>query len=267
MTDSERTGGRQLALLVLVLTAVVMGVTVVTLYFVSPPPMGFVRLALMWFLCGVELIVGLMAMNALAPGARGERTSGALMANLSLLLVRYAVVGLIIIVLYSLFRSRDGSGDSLFCLFFFGGSTLYFALLVFTYGWDRAFAKESHRINEARAEHRDFATPLSAAARRLRSLTPADPGALVRVQALVKRIDTARTALQHSHGGGVGSREQQARVDLAQHNAALDAAVGRVSDVSAAASAAAGEALQAAMNDLDGAVADLEARLEAARLV
>ena len=203
---------------------------------VTEAPRGFIFWMLTMFLCFAELAIYGLAMGALAAKAGKPRTSGASAILLWMIVAAYLAVGLVTILIYWAVRDSENPPDKVFAAIFGAITVAFFILAGLVRTWDLYFQGMERPVMERRAEHARKARSLAPLMARIRAL-PLEGDDRVLADRMVKRLETAETALKHSHGGGLGSHEGGA-----QH----------VVDPAAEAD------MDARIDDLDGVVAQLE---------
>ena len=124
-----------------------------------------------------------------------------------LVLVIYGFVGAASIMIYSLIRDANDPADKAFAAVLMIETALAFLFVLLLRSWDLFFQAGQPPIAARRKEHRARGLTLQPLLGRLRTLTCPDPAQGVRLDKIVKRLDVVQSALLHSHGGGVGSRE------------------------------------------------------------
>ena len=261
---TERAGNAsatKFVILLIVLTVLVMGTTVTVAHLLTAPPRGYVYWVVVEFLCLIEFLTGMLVVNQFARArSKHQPSTPAVLAAWSILAV-YAVAGLGVIFAFAAIRPEDGGGDVKFAAVFLALTVVLFVAAAFIYGFD-LFAEGRERvIDEGRAAHKAEALSVRAAVLGLRQVETGDGPRMVRVDRLVKRLETIEQALAHSHGGGAGARElRRPETDPA----AQSRLSGRVAEIVAAAPAlpSAPEAeLDARLKTLEVAVSDIEASL------
>jgi len=195
------------AVLVLALTAMAVGVTLLASFMWVEEASGFVFWMRTLFLCGIELLAGLLALHALLPRSVGWRPSGATLVGSYTAIGVYAVIGLISILAYQYLRDAEDPADNAFGAYFILLTAGFFGIAIFLYGWDLFYGAKTRPIQEKRDEHMRRARSLQIPIRQLRGLH-VDDGELARdIDQAIKRLERIDANLRHSHGGGAGSLE------------------------------------------------------------
>jgi hypothetical protein len=119
----------------------------------------------------------------------------------------YTAAGLLSIIIYSAVRSDSGSGDVKFVVVLVAETVLAFLIATLLYAYDYFLASTSQALTERREHHGEKSRSIRATLRTVGNLVLTDVELLRRRNALTKHLQRLETALGHSHGGGVGSRE------------------------------------------------------------
>jgi hypothetical protein len=157
------------------------------------------------FLALVETVIGLLVAGS-ALRRRGAGPGGAATPVLLAIVVIYAVVGFVSIGAYSLLR-RDDQHEGWLWAALLAETALAFLVCGSFWGAAEVVAAAEAPALARRAEHAGLARQVREAVVRLRALTTQDPVEMRKADALVKRLEAIESALAHSQGGGVGSRE------------------------------------------------------------
>jgi hypothetical protein len=168
---------------------------------------GFMGWMTIGFLCLIEFLATILMINGLFGKKRRRRPSGAILLITYGVLGAYAVLGLVSIIGYSAIRDGDGSGDSSFVAILIAETVLAFIAVAIFYAYDFYVASSSQELLGRREHHAVKSRSLKGALVVLNELVLTDAGLLQRRDVLVKKLRAFETALGHSHGGGVGSRE------------------------------------------------------------
>ena len=205
--ESRSPAGVKFVLLVLALTGVAIGATAAVAYIFSSPPRGTMFWFVTVFLCAVEFLAGILAVNILALSRAKYRPSGAILAITYVMVLLYAASGLIATVVYLALRSKSGSGDGKFLAVFLLITLLWFIIVAVLYAQDLFSQDTTRAVTEKRADHDRRARSLKTTLSKIRAVRTDDDNLRARLAVLAKRLEGAETALAHSHGGGVGSWE------------------------------------------------------------
>ena len=203
--ESRGPAAVKFVLLVLGLTGVAIGATAAVAYVFSSPPRGAMFWFVTVFVCVIEFLAGILAVNILALSRAKYRPSGAILAITYVMVMLYAASGLIATVVYLALRREDGSNDSRFLAVFLLITLLWFIIVAVLYAQD-LFSQDTTRT-EKRADHDRRARSLKTALSTIRAVRTDDDKLRARLAVLAKRLEGAEIALAHSHGGGVGSWE------------------------------------------------------------
>jgi hypothetical protein len=181
--------------------------TIVVGYMIGPTPLGFIGWLLIGFLCFIELLLCIIGINALVGRKRRKRPSGAVLLITYGVVFVYAGVGLTSIILYSVVRPETGAGDRSFLAILLAETVLAFIIVTIFYAYDLFLASASETMIRARDHDLDSSRTVRGILAALSDLVLSNEDLLARRERLVKKLSKAETALAHSHGGGVGSRE------------------------------------------------------------
>jgi hypothetical protein len=204
MNDARSSGRTKLIVIVALLTLVSVGATIGVSYLVAPSPRGFVANVATAFAVMVETAIGLLMVGSLL--ARRSGVGGAGTGILVGTVVVYAIGGFVTIGAYALLRDGDENANWLWAALLVETALIFVAAGAF-WGTADAIANSEAPILQRRADHAATGRMVRDAASRLRGVTLSDDDQMVRADQLVKRLDALATALTHSHGGGIGSRE------------------------------------------------------------
>ena len=190
-----------------VMFVVAAGVTIGAAFLLVERDRGFLFWVTTGFALFVELAAYSFALAMLTSRLRKDQVSTPMVVASWVVLVIYAFVGAGSIVVYSLIRNADDPGDKAFAAVLMIETTLAFLLVLLLRSWDLFFQAGQPPIVARREEHRAKGLTLEPVLGRLRTLKRSDPTEGVRIDRIVKRLEVVQSALVHSHGGGVGSRE------------------------------------------------------------
>ena len=207
MNEQSRAASFWFMLIILGIGLLVAVTTIFVGHTISPKPLGFIAWTTIGFLCFVEFLFTILGVNGLVGRRRRRRPSGVVLVISYYIVGIYTAVGLVSIILYSVGRSESGSGDRSFMAILMAETVLAFVIVVLLYAYDFFIASTSQAQMERREHHAGESRSVRASLAALGNLTLSDPPLLQRREALVKKLQKAETALAHSHGGGIGSRE------------------------------------------------------------
>ena len=176
-------------------------------FFVTSAPRGFIVWVMIGFLCAVELLVGIITVNTLAKTRSQYRPNGATIAITYGIVGLFAVTGFISIVIYWAIRGSDGTKDGSFIAILLGIMIFWFIIAALIYTFDLHTQAVSQPVKEKRVEHRENARSIKPILTEILSLKTEDENQRKRLSLVTKKLETIDTALAHSHGGGIGSRE------------------------------------------------------------
>lgn len=206
MSDARPAGASKLMVVVGALTLVAVGATLGVSALVSPSPRSFVADVATGFVCLVETVIGLLIVGSLAR-RRGAGAGGASTAVLVAVTVAYAFVGFATLSVYAVIRGgRDADGHGLWAVLLVETAMAFIAGGAFCGAADAVAGAEAPALAR-RAVHAELAREIRVAAARLRAMTTREPAEMKELDAVAKRLDVIESALAHSSGGGVGSRE------------------------------------------------------------
>lgn len=205
MSDARSTATGKFLTIVGVLTFVAVAATLGFSFLVAPSPRSFTANVATGFVCMVETVVGLLVAGA-AARRRGAGPGGAATPVLVAVTVLYAVVGFLTIGVYAIAHSAKSGGEWLWAALIVETAVAFIAAGAFWGGAELVAAAEAPALAR-RAGHADLARHVREAATRLRGLSTRDPDEMKKIDSLVKRLSLVESALSHSTGGGVGSKE------------------------------------------------------------
>lgn len=209
MSDRQNPSASFWFMLVIIAIGLVVAVTTIFVgYTFSPKPLGFLSWVTIGFLCLVELLATVLGINSLAGRGRKRRPSGAILMISYGVVVGYTALGLVSIIGYALIRDDAGAGDGRFTAVLTAETVLAFVILTLLYAHDFFLGSVSAAVTKRRDHHAAEGRSVRSVLSVLQNLTLSDPDLLARRDALVKRLQSLETALGHSHGGGLGSREE-----------------------------------------------------------
>lgn len=194
-------------LTILGLTAIAMATTAAVGYLVTDPPREFMFWIGMGFLCTVEFLFGILAVNTFARSRCEYRPSGAILAISYGIIGAFALSGLLSIIVYSIVRDDEGSRDGAFTAVMMALTVFWFIVAFLLYAYDLHAQAVARPAKEKRAEHKNYARSLAPLLSALRAFKTTDDGVRTRVSIALKKLESIDGALSHSHGGGIGSWE------------------------------------------------------------
>ena len=174
---------------------------------VTTPPRGFIFWTITLFLCAVELVVGLLSVHSLTARRTTYRLSGAGTAIVYGMVGAYAVVGFISILLCSALRQPAGGSDHLFLGILAAETVLAFVIAALIYGYEIQAQVQARPSSQSRTLHAEYASSLKTAIHALHNVSLNDSEQNRSLAILVKKLERIGASLDHSHGGGIGSRE------------------------------------------------------------
>jgi hypothetical protein len=190
-----------------VMFLVAAGVTVAAAFLLVEEDRGFLFWITTGFVLFVELLAYSFVLGMLTSNLRKDQVSTPMIVASWVVLVIYGFVGAGSIIIYALIRNADDPGDKAFVAVLMIETGVAFLLVLLLRSWDLFFQAGQPHIGARREEHRAKGMTLQPVLARLRTLTCPDPGRALRLDRVAKRLEVVQSALVHSHGGGVGSRE------------------------------------------------------------
>lgn len=205
--DIQRQTPVKFLLAVIGLTAAAMFMTAIVGYLVTEPPRGFMFWVGVGFLCTIEFLVGILAVNIFARARCQYRPSGAILAITYGIVGAFAASGLLSILVYWLVRDKEGTKDGVFTAVLMAITAVWFIVAFLLYAYDlhrQAIARPSQ---EKRAEHQGYSRNLKPILIALRAIKTDTDDRRKSLELITKKLETIDVALAHSHGGGLGSWE------------------------------------------------------------
>ena len=204
--SNTRASGRVFT--VLGITALAIAATLMMVFVFTEPPRGFVPWAIACVLTLIEATACAFVLTGTTQAKSPLRLSSVVWIGLSVLLGFYAVVEILSIIVYSSMRDHTSNSDVRFLAVLILETVVFFIV-----GAALACYDKSERVAEQPALARremdsDAASSIREALDALRRFNPTDSQVMRRAEILSKRLYGAQTALEHSHGGGLGSYEQ-----------------------------------------------------------
>ena len=254
----------------LVILAIGLVATVTTIYVghaLTDPP-GFMAWMTIGFLCFIEFLVTVLGINGLVGKRRRRRPSGAILIVSFGVVGIYAAIGLLSIIVYNVLRDSAGSDDSRFVAVLVAETVIAFIIVTLLYAYDFFIASASQALIDAREHHAAGGRSIRSVLGALKSLQLAEPELLQGCERLTKKLQRLETALAHSHGGGVGSREagwQHPRDPNTE--AMVDNTVGGLNAAGARLTAMGAEGAATAIEEMDRLAAQLESALDSLQLL
>lgn len=179
------------------LTVLVLGTTIGLYLVFSQAPRGAFSLSIVFFLCLIEVGVGLASVASLAAPGRGQ-ASGAGRAILLGALGTYAVLGLATIAVRASLDSAGTLSDSKYLAILFAEGVACFTVAALVLGHD-AFGGSDEDLAAESVELRDrFLALLATLATALDDFKPQAQEDRLRVERLRKDLQALRTTVAHS---------------------------------------------------------------------
>jgi hypothetical protein len=182
-------------------------VTIAAAFLIVEKDRGFLFWLTTGFAIFVELAAYSLALGLLTAKARKKQISTPMVVVSWVVLVVYAVVGVASIIIYSAIRDADRPADKAFGAVLMIETAVAFLLVLLFRSWDLFFQAGQPPIALRREEHRAKGLTLQPLLVRLRAVNWGEPVLAVRADKVLKRLDVVQSALMHSHGGGIGTRE------------------------------------------------------------
>jgi len=190
-----------------VMFLVAASVTIAAAFLLVEKDRGFLFWLTTGFVILVELIAYSFALGLLTSKLRKDQVSTPMIVASWVTLAIYAFVGTTSIIIYALIRDVDNPADHAFAAVLMIETAVAFLLVLLLRSWDLFFHASQPPIGSRREEHHAKGMTLQPLLGRLRTLNCPDPSQGVRLDKIAKRLDVVQSALIHSHGGGIGSRE------------------------------------------------------------
>ncbi|MFA4985035.1 MAG: hypothetical protein WC712_00485 [Candidatus Brocadiia bacterium] len=258
MAASEKAPSRSFLYLILILGVVTAAATWLVYFLVTEAPRGPMGIVLTAFITMIEAAACLLMAYARSRSDAAVRPSGAVLVATWPILRIYAVLGIIMIVFYMVIRPQAGTGDGFFSAAMIILTVIAVIATAIMHGHDASIRAAEQPVLEKRGEHATAGGKLRGALEAVKNTKLSQPDDMVAGDRLLKRIGAVATALEHSHGGGLGSYESGDMGIDPTSNAELQ---DRISDVSTKAEflrTCAPETRKAALSELDNAACRLE---------
>lgn len=184
-------------------------VTLVAAFLLVEQDRGFLFWLTVGFVVLVELVAFSFTLGHLTARLRKDRdqVSVPMLVASWVTLVTYTFVGAASIIIYALTRDINDPADKAFAAVLMVETAIAFLLVLLLRSWDLFFRAGQPPIQNIRQEHRASGLTLQPVLGRLETMARRDPTLAISFEKIAKRLNIVQSALLHSHGGGIGSRE------------------------------------------------------------
>ncbi len=139
MLETDARSSRNFILLVLGVALLSIVTTILIATMVTSSPRGFLAWITVLFICSIEFILALLAVNHFARAQVEYRASGPINASVWLTAVSYALIGFLGIVIYAALRGSSGANDHVFGAVLIRGDRFLFIVAMLMCGYDLYF--------------------------------------------------------------------------------------------------------------------------------